>query len=193
MAVITSKETVAPQLVQYVDYLEGTGTQYIDTGYTPANLTAMEIKFQPTVSVGAGGIAWCETSYPKNMYGVDMSGLLYGTQHNSTYTPAVSADTVIRIQDGVFYVDGAAYWTPTAEVFTAGSSLTLFAANTTAGAAQLFTGRIYYLKLWDKSGTLVRDLRPCYDPDGVACMYDKVEKKYYYNTGTGEFAAGVAV
>jgi hypothetical protein len=40
------------------------------------------------------------------------------------------------------------------------------------------------------NGVLVRDMWPCYDPDGVACLYDKVEKKYYYNAGSGAFTAG---
>ena len=42
------------------------------------------------------------------------------------------------------------------------------------------------------NGVLIRDFRPCLDPDGVACLYDKVEKKYYHNAGSGEFIAGEA-
>ena len=52
-----------------------------------------------------------------------------------------------------------------------------------------YSGKIYYCQIYD-NGTLVRDFWPCYDPDGVACLYDKVEKKYYYNAGTGAFTAG---
>lgn len=53
------------------------------------------------------------------------------------------------------------------------------------------TAKIYSCKIYD-NGVLMRDFWLCYDPDGVACLYDKVEKKYYYNAGTGEFIAGEA-
>lgn len=49
--------------------------------------------------------------------------------------------------------------------------------------------RIYYLKLYDE-GELARDFIPILDGDNKPCLYDKVEKKYYYNQGTGEFLYG---
>ena len=59
-----------------------------------------------------------------------------------------------------------------------------------AGATENMTSmRIYSCQIYD-NGVMVRDLWPCYDPDGVVCLYDKVEKKYYYNAGSGAFTAG---
>lgn len=37
---------------------------------------------------------------------------------------------------------------------------------------------------------LVRDYAPCLDKNGTVCMYDKVNKEYVYNSGTGEFIGG---
>lgn len=34
---------------------------------------------------------------------------------------------------------------------------------------------------------LVLDLRPCFDTEGIACVYDEVSKTYLYNQGTGNF------
>ena len=34
------------------------------------------------------------------------------------------------------------------------------------------------------------DLIPVLDKDGIPCMYDLVEHKFYYNAGTGDFIAG---
>ena len=53
-------------------------------------------------------------------------------------------------------------------------------------------GKWYYIKVY-RSGTLVRDYVPCVrNSDGVAGLYDKVENKFYTNSGTGSFGSGAA-
>ena len=37
---------------------------------------------------------------------------------------------------------------------------------------------------------LVRDYIPVLDKNGVPCLYEKVERKFYYNQGTGDFLYG---
>lgn len=44
-------------------------------------------------------------------------------------------------------------------------------------------------KIYDNND-LVRDFIPVLDNNGIACLFDKVENKYYYNQGTGEFLYG---
>lgn len=48
--------------------------------------------------------------------------------------------------------------------------------------------RIYSARIV-QDGELVRDFIPVIDKEGVACMYDKVGKVFYYNKGTGTFTA----
>ena len=59
-----------------------------------------------------------------------------------------------------------------------------------AGTIALSYGkcRIYKFVAYS-NGEVVRDLRPCLDPNGVVCMYDMVTRRYFYNKGTGEFLA----
>ena len=48
--------------------------------------------------------------------------------------------------------------------------------------------KFYSIKIYDKeTQILVRDFIPVLDKEGTPCLYDKVEKKFYYNQGTGEF------
>ena len=47
-------------------------------------------------------------------------------------------------------------------------------------------GYIWYFKIYE-GDTLVRDYIPVIDSSGRPCLYDKVEDKFYYNEGTGEF------
>jgi hypothetical protein len=46
-------------------------------------------------------------------------------------------------------------------------------------------GKIYYFKIWDDNGVLVRDYIPVLDKEGKVCMYEKVMKEYVYYNGTG--------
>ncbi len=64
--------------------------------------------------------------------------------------------------------------------------MSLFAINYRVPNHAPFIGRIYYCKIYD-DGVLVRDFIPVLDKEGTPSMYDKVEKKFYYNQGTGEF------
>ena len=52
-----------------------------------------------------------------------------------------------------------------------------------------FWGRIYGCKHYN-GDKLIQDLVPCLDSAGVPCMYDLVEKKTFYNQGTGSFTWG---
>ena len=64
----------------------------------------------------------------------------------------------------------------------------VFATKRSNGIAKGYL-RIYYFKLYN-NGTLVRDMIPVLDPNGIPCMFDKVEYKFYYNQGTEGFIAG---
>ena len=54
------------------------------------------------------------------------------------------------------------------------------------------TFRLFYFKIYDND-ILVRDFIPILDKNGTPCMYDKVEGKFYYNAGTGQFIAGPVI
>ena len=62
-----------------------------------------------------------------------------------------------------------------------------------------YSGRTWYAgtamgtsALYDND-VLVRDFIPVLDSNGTPCMLDKVEGKFYYNQGTGQFIAGPAI
>lgn len=65
-------------------------------------------------------------------------------------------------------------------------NLALLGVNTTGTITKNFTGRIYSCQIYDND-ILVRDFVPVLDSANVACLYDKVEEKLYYNAGTGDF------
>ena len=46
-------------------------------------------------------------------------------------------------------------------------------------------GKIYYFKIWDSDGELIRDYIPVLDKDGKVCMYEQVTEEFVYYNGTG--------
>jgi hypothetical protein len=52
-----------------------------------------------------------------------------------------------------------------------------------------FFGKLFSAKCY-QNNILVRDFIPVLDKNGVPCLFDRVEAKFYYNQGTGQFIAG---
>lgn len=50
--------------------------------------------------------------------------------------------------------------------------------------------KIYYFKIYDKDGNILKNMIPVLDKDNVACLYDTIENEFMYNNGTGFFIAG---
>ena len=49
--------------------------------------------------------------------------------------------------------------------------------------------KIYYFKYW-RNGSLVRDMIPVEDENGVYALFDKIELKAYYSSGSSNFTGG---
>ena len=103
-----------------------------------------------------------------------------------------SSPYVIRntLQEGSMAVSlngNPLYTAPVGTTASAGNPFYLFAYGGNAAADRYwFTGRFYYLKLWEQNGILAHHLIPVKRSDGVIGLYDKV---------TGDFhtsATGVA-
>lgn len=189
-----------------LEYLESTGTQWINTGmYAPAN-TDIEVRFrlndtaQGAVNNGAifGG---------RNGSTVQTCTLFYLASTNPQYfrfdrtgQQQIGAATEISINANSVYefsyknnVIKMMNLTTGEEVSkTIGSpssfttnQLTLFAVSGGTG----LKGKIYEWKYWE-NGVLLQHFIPVLDFNNVACMYDKVTDELFYNNGTGDFTHG---
>ena len=70
--------------------------------------------------------------------------------------------------------------------------LNLFArVSSVSGATSriLAVAKVYGFKIWNTTGTLLRDMIPV-RKDGVGYMYDKVTNQLYGNSGSGAFVLG---
>lgn len=188
-------------LIDYVEYIESTGTQYIDTEIYPYK-TKVEVTFQmpkksSTCYVLASWNANNERYYPV-AYSSTENDFRTANRLN-TYTKLGAYDGLIHTViyndegNGVYY-DNVLKANVTDLTVKAQNSIYLFAMHGSAGAQDFFVGRIMGVKITDKeTGTLLRDYRPALDENDVACLYDEVEKRYYYNQGSGSFTGGASI
>ena len=56
-----------------------------------------------------------------------------------------------------------------------------FTSNTNSAVGKIYSAKVTI------NGELVRDFLPALDTSNVPCLYDKISKKYFYNSGTGNF------
>ena len=180
-----------PKRINFVNYIRSSGTQYIDTGFKPNQNTKVEIKMQSSNQNGDSvWIFGCQTSWSTNGFAVSTHTAEFG---NSNATTGVNFydgnDHTIIFDKGVLKKDGSTIWTGSG-TFQTIYNMYISGINA-AGTGISLIGKIYYAKIWDND-TLIRDYLPCLDKDGIACLYDQVNKEYYYNAGSGEFIAGEA-
>ena len=176
-----------------VEYLESTGTQWIDT----------EIPSRQSLKIGAVFENDTDNSY--FVYGVrsgdstitcatgaSPTNLGYVRWGANAYAAACPQGFVSSIQDsrgvtanGIFYEYNGT------ETVVENSSITiaLFAGrNSATTVMNSLVGKIYSCKIWDNS-ILILDLIPV-RKSNVGYMYDKVSGQLFGNSGTGDFILG---
>ena len=167
-----------------LDYLESTGTQYIDTGYIAHDInTSITIKFSNPTAWIFGSV---ETYGRSDDFGIAVGAIRFGTQYTIQGLNFSDNIYTINVNKTGYTVNGQkTYWQNT-PVLNCQKNIFLFWAN---GSGVGKSGKIYFFKIYDND-VLVRDFIPVLDYNGVPCMLDKVEQKFYYNAGTGQFIAG---
>ena len=181
-------EAQLPDGYTELQYLESSGTQWIDTGIKPDQTYALKIKFQ-TEQSSSGGIAVSDANWQSNGFGIWCNAAAFG--NGTMQTTEWHGTTPIEIelsQQGLF-VNGNLTWTPDTATFTVPANMTLFSLNRNGSIAEKLTGKIYFAQLF-KAGKPVRNFIPCTNPSGIPGLYDLVDGKFYGNSGTGVFLAG---
>ena len=177
--------------INYLNYIQSTGTQYIDTGVQGSSNIKVQIKFEMTEETGytiigyyvSGNESFRLFNYSQQCY------LDFGNESsNRIFGGSLPINQLFEIEFGNFYVKNL----QTGSNIISGNTVGSFFQNKNiciCGNQQFSKGKFYYVKIYD-GNNLVRDYVPCLDKDGIVCMYDKVNKEYVYNSGIGEFIGG---
>ena len=177
-----------------IEYLESTGTQYIDTGIIAKS--GLNTKIKLSITDNSQGCALGTYTggqfHPTFWYRGNWDSVVGNDQSGGTVISDYEYITEFKSDANgfSFYVNGELknYGTAT---HAANGKLWMF-YRSGAGGGFPMKGKIFYVQIYDND-TLVRDFRPVLDLDGVPCMYDRVTDTYFYNSGTGNFIAGPVI
>ena len=174
------------------EYLQSSGTQWIDTGINAKQSLKIRAVFETNASTSyfAYGVrAGNSTITCSTGIGKDLGVARWGA---SAYADAGPGGLVDITQDssGVI-VNGTShrYNATQTVVEQSGYTMTLFAGrNSTTTVTANMVGKFNSCKIWD-NGTLVRDFIPV-RKGTVGYLYDRVSGKLFGNAGTGDFVVG---
>lgn len=178
-----------------LEYIESSGTQYIDTGVSNFSTQSTHVILDVDWLSGLGcyfgcyssGRSWyVEALQPTKIY----SGYLDGGK-SADISTVIGRYTVDK--NGVnTNVNGVKIQHPSAGN-TASISICLLACGGSSGASDIAdAARIYSCKIYLGLG-LIRQFVPCKNSSGEVGLYDEVNDVFYGNAGTGVFIAGPEV
>lgn len=192
-------EYVEPRLpaeYQEVEYIESTGTQYINTGIAFNAPTNINITFSITnfvtymhvfgASYGRSIMVEFPSSRTEVHYYVTTSSVQVSVPETEQLTFEVNyeqGNSYIVVNNGIknFVVDSN-YYSLSANIYLCRPTPTENSANLRA--------KIYIFQI-SQSGLKVRNFVPCYrKSDGEIGLYDTINGVFYTNQGTGVFLKG---
>lgn len=189
-----------------LEYIQSTGNQFIDINYIPKTLhTKYELGFMRT---GTNGL-WnpiinseedvrfgimCTTSgtdrFNKGQFHIgatsEFKSVQFPISDNIKYD-MVADKTGISVNNTKYDLEGVANATGQWSTY-----INHRRNSSSSYSSEYSLGRWYYLRVYEY-GSLVRSYIPVKDINGVVCMYETIQKKYYYNAGSGSFTAGPEV
>lgn len=179
-----------------VEYIESSGSQYINTGVIGTSGLEAHIKVELTSNANSAilssvastiRIYLCQIDsgkwgYGYNNYVASTSSVQVGVIYE-IYSKMYAGSQILRVngEDVVTGSNGAAY--------NNNLNLALLALNANGSIIEYCKAKLYACKIYD-NGTLVRDFVPCINANGVAGLYDTVSGVFFENAGTGSFLAG---
>lgn len=195
-----------PNDVNFVEYLESSETQYIDTGIIPTENTSFIVDFtnQAQLNVICGGrVGSGNVGTADFHYGVQI------TNTNNNFDKLIAdfgtggRTSGIQISYGRHVVETGKVKKLDGSIIAKrdyGSSYTiednvsvyLFAINSSTGGTTFGKSKIHRV-LHLENGIITHDYLPCLDENSVACMWENVTQQYIYNSGTGVFSHGNTV
>lgn len=199
---ITANEGLLPAAYQQVEYLESTGSQYIETGIVPTagGKTVVEHQFtgqqlqlpDNTVFYIDNGAAENNAYGFSTAYYSHVKGYVCGWSSYSVIPYTSTTQNTITITAGVFELNGNVIVTKTGTYYW-DKSIKLFAWNRNGNIVVYGKVKVYRFTYYTSASDSkpAHDYIPCYrKSDNKTGMYDLITKTFLTNSGTGEFTLG---
>lgn len=182
-----------------IEYIQSSGTQYIDSNFIPKATTRTIMKAEPMA-----WSAWSAFFGTRNITAPTASqayiaAIPAATLYRSDYfgssltaeTPTVMQVTNIDKNKNICSFNNIII-TNTSSTVNATTNMFLLALNDVGTAKYFLSAKLYSCQIYD-GNTLVRDFIPIKTTTNICGLWDKVNKVFYKNAGTGAFTSGPAV
>ena len=177
-----------------VNYLQSSGTQYIDTGRKLTQDSDITIDFSIVGEIKRdAGVFGSRESASKNnltlfqnMDPIVFTGDFFEYKNHRFSVTSSLERTKIRMNKAGVWVNDILKksWSDVANFETPTNGLIFDVGNNN------WTGRKAIMRLYSYTDGDAQQLVPCLDANGVPCMYDLIRRQTLYNQGTGSFTWG---
>lgn len=203
MAVFVTGAGIVPNLsglpsgYTQLEYIESTGTQYIDTKVNPTNLTRFILDAQMTQAITNSTYACyfgCrKDGYYFELYKASPSNtnltFLWGTIYSQYYSNIdYSKRRIVEINKNKSIVDGITLQYSN-QTFSMSLPIYIGADNNNSTASSITQMKIFAASAYENDQQ-IRNFIPCKNSDGIIGLYDTINKVFYSNAGSGSFVAG---
>lgn len=193
-----------PSGYKRLEYIQSTGTQYVNTGVIPTTDTKVTIQFEwisppPDTNTWHSVFGSRTSSSSKDQFNIATdSGNSYAGFASSELTLTQKFNkanvryTVTLDKTGVI-VNGVSGGTYASGLAVQSSyPMYVFGRNNAGSFGNGITGNVYSMKIYTNN-VIIRDFVPCINASGEVGLYDLVNSAFYGNAGTGMFTAGPVV
>lgn len=183
-----------PSGYKKLEYIQSSGTQYIDTGIIGSYDTRVTADFE-VLSIGSGTVFVFGSQANNDVrfcLGITSAGVFrsdYGTEYTSGPSAATGTKYTADKNRNVCTINGTAINSNT-QTFTGTTNIYLFARS--YSSLSYSSLKMYGCKIYSND-VLVRDFIPCKNASDVVGMWDDVNSTFYGNAGSGTFTAGPGI
>lgn len=201
MTIINNNSDASSQLpwtvfYQKVEYIQSSGTQWIDTWVYATNNTKFQIKMMPLENqwdVLFWEHPWSDTAdyrlFNASWYlYLDFPWWSWSWNRINLNSSYWTINTLKEFECWNFYVKNVWDSSNIISWSTIWSFTTSQTLKLNKWSSNIAKTRCYYIKIWSNSTTQVREMYPCYrKSDWVIWMYDTINKKFYTNSWSWVF------
>ena len=191
-----------PSGYKRLEYIQSSGTQYIDTGVkSPKDGLKIELDFEYTAAHDSAALFGSQNytipRYSICAYGASPAFWVGTSTKLLPFTTDIGYRYKLTAEAASGVLTAALNNTTTSTAYTgeleSEQSIYLFANHDASlGVLQQASMKLYVCKMYS-SGVIVRDLIPCRNSSGVIGLWDDVNNAFYQNAGSGTFTAGAEV
>ena len=182
-----------------IEYIQSSGTQYINSGFIPKATTRTIMKAEPMSWSAWSAFFGTRNATSPTASQAYIAAVPAATLYRSDYfgssltaeTPTIMQITNIDKNKNICSFNNIMI-TNTSSTVNATTNMFLLALNDVGTAKYFLSAKLYSCQIYD-GNTLVRDFIPIKTTTNIYGLWDKVTKAFYPNAGTDAFTGGPAV